>query len=132
MRLAAMGALVICLGISPAPLDEFIWNDAGPAHRWDDGCNWGGDPGECAPGSLPYPDDPGDNATIPYDGLNEWTVDLAYRHIGELTIKGNVEFRRPGARLRVPAPILRVDRLTIDAASGPVTVRMNQAHIVIP
>ncbi len=111
--LALGAAVVACGGVALALATDFTWDDGGQDHAWDNGDNWDSCPYE----PCPFPDDGNDNATIPYNSGNGWTVELKDYDIGDLAIEGDVDF--------TGSVELTTESMVIDAADGDIVITMD-------
>lgn len=96
----------------------FVWDGGGANDTWSTVENW-----DCPNEPAGYPDDTGDDATIPFTS-GGYLVDLTTESINDLTIEGNVDFDTAGG-----ATTLTVDSLIIDGSSNAIVVKITSTTI---
>ena len=68
---------------------DYTWVGTGGDDDWDTACNWEFMAGLPCDG---IPQNTTDDALIPYNDGNGWTIEQRVHTIGDLTIKGDVNF----------------------------------------
>jgi hypothetical protein len=120
MALLAVTAACLVLG---AAADDFVWIGQGVDPDWDTRDNWHAVNEAQDP---PYPET-GDTAAFTWKAEGGWACNLITEEIGDMTIKGSVDFDTAGGTVT-----LEVSSLKIEPTSGDIEITMNgTAQIVV-
>lgn len=121
LTLAAIAAVCVAAGAVAA---NFVWIGQGLDDDWDTRDNFYYADNETE--VYEYPDDPQDNADFTWKAFGgAWDCNLIGESIGEMTIKGSVDFDTAGGTVT-----MEVTKLKIEPTSGDVEVTVNGAAVI--
>lgn len=122
-KIAATVIAAVCLAVAAQAI-HFTWIGQGADDDFDTAQNWAA----VTIPTPPYPDGTDDNALFPWKASGGWPCNLINESIGDITIRGSVDFDTAFGTVTLSATSLK-----IEPTSGDVEITMNgTAQITVP